>query len=325
MNEGNVPEGDRIYDLYTGVYEPQIIRIALALDVFSPLSTGSLTAKQVAQACKCEVTGIRHLLNYLASLSLMVKHAEEYSLSPEAATFLVRGEKAYTGDLIMNFSGPLPWESVQETIRSGQPRNIDLEIHFAQDAWIESYRAARIPSSLEMWAKAGMIPDRFTRLRILDLACGCAIKSMVLVRNSPNVELTCLDSPMVLEVARDLAERWGVTSQVSFMSANLLTADLGDALYDACLLGQVTHYLTQQQNNELYRRIHRALIPGGMLLLDVPMATAQPDEGSSFLSLILWANSGGRAYSFEEYQQWLIASGFKDVRKLSERLLSAGR
>jgi hypothetical protein len=323
MTDENVPEGDRIYDLYTGVYKPQIIRIALTLDVFSPLKNRRLNAEQLARICKCDVAGIQLLLDYLSSLSILILHGDEYSLSSEAATFLVRGEKAYTGDLITDFIGPNPWESIRESLLTGQSRNIDREIHFAQDAWIESYRAERIPSSLEMWSKAGIIPEKIQRLHVLDLACGCAIKSMVLLRKSTNVKLTCLDSPMVLEVARDLAERWCITSQVSFMPANLFTADLGDAAYDACLLGQVTHYLTQQHNIELYKRIYGALRSGGMLLLDVPMATAEPDEGSSFLSLILWANSGGRAYSFEEYQQWLIASGFKTVRKLSERLLSA--
>jgi hypothetical protein len=325
MSQENIPEGDRIYDLYTGVYKPQIIRIALILDVFSPLNNGPRKAEQVAQACHCEVVGIRHLLNYLASLNVLEKHDCEYSVTPEAATFLVRGKKAYTGDLIMNFVGPNPWESIQESIRSGRPRNVDLEIHFAQDAWIESYRVSRIPSSLEMWSKAGIEPEKFTNLRILDLACGCAIKSMVLVRESTNVELTCLDSPMVLQVARDLAERWGVLSQVRFTSDDLMTADLGDAQYNACLVGQITHYLTQGQNNSLFRRVQKALMLGGKLLLDVPMESSQLDESSSFLSLLLWANSGGRAYPFEKYRSWLKASGFTSIHHLSERLLSAVR
>src|SRR4030042_1496463 len=325
MDQNVIPEGDRIYDLYTGVYKPQIIRIALALDVFSPLSLGAAKAEEGAQACKCEVAGIRHLLDYLTSLNVLVKQDDEYSLSPESATFLVRGNKAYTGDLIMDFTGPTPWESIQGAIRSGQPHNFELEIHFAQDAWIESYRASRISSSLEMWTKAGFISERFAQLRLLDLACGCAIKSMVLVRNSPNVKLTCLDSPLVLEVVRDLAERWGISSQVRFMPDNLLSADLGEALYDACLIGQITHYLTEQQNNDLYKRIYRALIPKGVLLVDVPMATAQLNESSRFLSLLLWANSGGRAYTFEEYRSWLLASGFVTIHQLSERLLSADR
>lgn len=325
MNQKNNPEGDRIYDLYTGVYKPQIIRIALALDVFTPLNYGPRTVEQVAQACQCEVVGMRHLLNYLTSLNVLVKQDDEYSLTPEAATFLVRGNKAYTGDLIMNFVGPVPWESIQESIRSGRPRNVDLEIHFAQDAWIESYRASRIPSSLEMWSIAGINPERFIHMRILDLACGCAIKSMVLIRESTNVELTCLDTPRVLEVARDLAERWGILSQVRLLPGDLLSADLGEARYEVCLIGQVTHYLTQEQNEDLFRRVHKALVPGCVLLLDVPMEASQLDETSSFLSLLLWANSGGRAYTFEEYHSWLKASGFISTYQLSERLVSAVR
>ena len=323
MDHNDFPEGDRIYDLYTGVYKPQVMRIALALDVFTPLKTGPVKSELVAQASQCDVVGIRHLLDYLASLSILEKQDDEYSLSIEAATFLVRGEKAYTGNLMMDFIGSVPWESIQESIRSGQPKNIDLEIHFAQDAWIESYRALRIPSSMEMWTKVGIIPERSLRLRLLDLACGCAIKSMVLAHKSPNVKLTCLDTPLVLEAARDLAERWGVLSQVLFLPDNLLIADLGEAKFDICLLGQISHYLTMQQNYELFRRIHKALIPGGKLVLDVPMENAQPNESSSFLTLILWANSGGRAYTFDEYCSWLLKTGFTNIDLLSERLLSA--
>ena len=129
----------------------------------------------------------------------------------------------------------------------------------------------------------------------------------------------------MLDAARDLAERWGVLSQVRFLPDNLLTADLGEAKYDVCLLGQITHYLTTQQNYELFTRIYRALVPGGKLVLDVPMENTQLNESSSFLSLILWANSGGRAYTFDEYRSWLSNSGFITIHLLSERLLSAVR
>lgn len=318
-----IPEGDHIYDLFTPVYKPHLVGIALTLNVFSPLVHGPATAEAVALACHCNLDGIHHLLNYLASLNVLEKHGDEYSLSADAATFLVRENKAYAGNLIMDFTGLTPWESIQESIRSGNPRKFDLEIHFAQDAWIESYRQSRVAESLEMWSRAGITPGKFEHLHILDLACGCAIKSLVLLRESSNVELTCLDSPLVLQVARDLAERWRVMSRVRFLPADLLTADLGKEQYDAGLIGQITHYLTQKQNMHLYRRVHKALVPGGVLLLDVPMGTSQPDEASSFLSVVLWANSGGRAYTFEEYRSWLLAAGFKTVRQLSERLLSA--
>ena len=323
MGHNDLPEGDHIYDLYTGAYKPHIIRVALGLDVFSPLAAGPAKAEVVAQTYKCSVEGIRRLLDYLAGLKVLEKQNEEYSLSPDAANFLVRGRKAYAGDLIMHFSGTAPWDGMRDSIRDGQPRVMDQEIDFAQDAWIESYRAARIPSSVEMWAKAGIVVDKSTSLRVLDIACGCAIKSFVLAQKSPGVQVTCLDQPLVLESARDLAERWGVLSQVRWMPDNLLTVDLGEAQYDAWLLGQVSHYLTEQQNRDLFARICLALVPGGKLVLDVPMGTEQPNEDSSFLSLALWANSGGRAYAFEEYQSWLLEARFEVVHQLSLRLLMA--
>jgi len=138
MNHNDSPEGDRIYDLYTGIYKPQIIRVALLLDVFSPLAGGAANAGDVARACGCSAAGMGRLLDYLSGINILVKQGEEYSLSPEAATFLVRGTKAYAGDLIMDFISPAPWESLKESVHSGQPRVIDQEIHFAQDAWIES-------------------------------------------------------------------------------------------------------------------------------------------------------------------------------------------
>lgn len=323
MNLNSIPEGDHIYELYTGAYKPHIIRVALELDVFSKLDPKPADAEEIAKACACNITGMSRLLDYLASFNLLVKQDDKYSLSCDAYTFLVRGKKSYAGDLIMDFSGERPWERLRDSIRSGKPRKIDLEIHFAQDAWIESYRSLRIPSSLEMWAKAGIIPSKTFKLKLLDIACGCGIKSMVLVHESEKVELTCLDTPLVLEVGRDLAARWGISSRVQFIAADLLTANLGAQEYDYCLLGQITHYLTQPQNTDLFRRIHKALVVGGTLVLDVPMAVQPIDESSSFLSLILWANSGGRAYSFTEYQTLLTSVGFRGVDQLSERLLSA--
>lgn len=319
----NIPEGDHIYDLFTGAYKPHIIRIALELDVFSKLESAPAKASAIANACRSDITGMSRLLDYLTSLELLVKQEDEYSLSCDAATFLVRGKKSYAGNLLLDFSGCNPWNSVLDSIRSGKPCNIDLEIHFAQDAWIESYRSKRIHSSLEMWAKAGVIPSETLKLKVLDIASGCGIKSMVLVCQSENVALTCLDSPLVLAVGRDLATRWGISSRVQFLSDDLFTADLGEREYDCCLLGQITHYLTQQQNMDLFMRIHKALLPGGKLLLDVPMATTRLDEESSFLSLLLWANSGGHAYSFIEYQNYLTMAGFTSVIQLSERLLSS--
>jgi cyclopropane fatty-acyl-phospholipid synthase-like methyltransferase len=115
----------------------------------------------------------------------------------------------------------------------------------------------------------------------------------------------------------------GVESQVVFKPANLLDADFGENQFDAALSGQITHYLTKAQNASLFHRIYSGLSPNGVFVIDCPMATDEPAETTSFLTLVLWANSGGAAHSFEMYRAWLSDSGFRQIKQLSERWVVA--
>jgi cyclopropane fatty-acyl-phospholipid synthase-like methyltransferase len=137
------------------------------------------------------------------------------------------------------------------------------------------------------------------------------------------VQVTCLDSAEVLLVARDLADRMGVESQVTFEPADLLDADFGENQFHAALSGQITHYLTEAQNASLFHRIYSALLPNGVFVIDCPMATDEPAETTSFLTLVLWANSGGAAHSFEVYRAWLSDCDFRQIKQLSERWVVA--
>ena len=51
------PNPGLIYDLYTGMFRPQIVRLALQLDVFTPLADGPADAASVARACGCSKAG----------------------------------------------------------------------------------------------------------------------------------------------------------------------------------------------------------------------------------------------------------------------------
>ena len=62
----DLPNPDLIYDLFGGIFKPQFIRIAILLDVFTPLAHPS-TAEQIAQACHADSTGIKNLLDYFVA------------------------------------------------------------------------------------------------------------------------------------------------------------------------------------------------------------------------------------------------------------------
>jgi hypothetical protein len=91
---------DLVYGLFWGIFKPQFIRLALLLDVFTPLAAGATSAEQVAQSCHCDTFGIKHLLDHLCSLQVLECQGNIYTLTSTAATFLVKGRKAYVGDMV---------------------------------------------------------------------------------------------------------------------------------------------------------------------------------------------------------------------------------
>jgi SAM-dependent methyltransferase len=313
------PDPDFVYSLFTGVYKPQLVQIALTLDVFTPLASGPIDARAVAQACGCSPSGIRLLLDYLSTIGVLERHANNYALTPTTATFFVPQKQSYVGDLVLQRTTAETVEGYLGALRSGQPYYPIRP--WVQGAWLQSYGSSQ--PALEMWRLAGFEPGRTSRLRIIDLACGCAIKSLALAHAEPMIQINCVDSPEVLEVARDLARRLGILSQVVFVPEDILTIDLGEGQYDAALLGQVTHYFTPEQNIALFKRVHESLVPTGVLVIDVPMILDTSDEGGSFGSFFIWATSGGKAHSFAEYSSWLEVAGFKGVRQLGIEWLSA--
>lgn len=319
MSEPTAPDPNTIYDLVYGVFKPEIVRMALTLDVFTPLANGPLEAESIAQACGCDPIGLHALLDYLVSVKALEYQAGQYTLTPSAETFLVRGRQTYAGDLILAYTDPVMWNGFVQALRTGQPSRYE-EPH-AQDAWLESYSRTRISKGLEMWRAVGV--EGQSGLRILDVACGCAIKSFALAQTDPSIHVTCLDQPKVLEVARDLAERMNLTAQVTFAPEDLFTVDLGHDQYDIALLGQITQYLTPEQNIDLYRRVHAALSPQGTLVIDEPMIADRTAEWLNFLTLFMWCDSGGKIYLFDEYRVWLESAGFARVTQLSERWLMA--
>jgi C-methyltransferase len=317
------PNSDQIYGLYDGGFLGQFTRLALLLDVFTPLTSGPASSESVAAACNASASGVRALLNYLSSLQIIEyqPNTDTYALTSTASTFLVRGNRSYAGDWVLANTDPVLWDKVFQTLRSG--RSAEYTMPWAQDAWLESYSPSRIAFSLELWRTAGVEVDQNKPLHIIDLACGCGIKTLGFAQANHTVHVTCLDSPEVLEVARDLAKRLGVESQTHYTPGDLLTDNLGSERFDAALLGLITYILTPQQNADVFRRVFQALRPGGRLLIDAIMSTDQPAEWASRATMLMNTWNGGAAHSFPDYKAWLQQAGFSRVIQHNEQLLSA--
>ena len=318
------PDPDLVYGLFWGALKPQCARLALELGVFAALADGPRSAAEVGAAGGADPAGVALLLDYLVSLKILEGRDSLYALTPTAAHFLLPGRPAFGGDLVLDYAGPEFYPRLRAAVLSGQPAV--LKGDFVQDAWLESYSPRRPASALDLWRTVGVLPAPPRPVRVLDVACGCAIKTLTLAQAAPQVRVTGVDTPAVLAVAHDLARRLNVQDRVDFRAGDLHQFDFGQAACDVVLLGQITHYLCPDQNRALLARLARALSAEGVLVIDCPMPPeAGQTEATSLLSLFTWAEAGGRVHAFAQYQAWLAEAGFTRIVRHTERWLSAHR
>ena len=83
--------GDR---LNVGWWDPCAVAAAVELDVFTATASGKTTANEIASAARAK-EAMRRLLDALVALKYLARKGERYTLSPHAATYLVRGSELY--------------------------------------------------------------------------------------------------------------------------------------------------------------------------------------------------------------------------------------
>lgn len=332
-NTPQPPSLDVVNELEYGVYKATVLKTALELDVFSVLAQGHRTLSDIAGTTRCSERGIRALLDALCPMGLLARDGDDYALTPVSDAYLVRGKPTYYGDFSLQTQ--LAWETrgrAAEAVRTGAAVGGDFSNPETEGLWA----IGRAPAILnwpttaatagEMWGGLGIGRGTLPGLRILDVACGSAIKSLVLARADPGARVTALDLPKVLKVAAAVATAMGVSEQVTFMPGDVLYADLGSGLFDIVLFGSILYYFPLGQRTEILKRAFQALKGGGLLVINEAIADEARCQGEQALmaafQLLLFAPLS-QVYTFSEYRELLGKVGFVQVKQHNDQLVSA--
>jgi len=155
--------------------------------------------------------------------------------------------------------------------------------------------------------------------RLLDVGGGHGEYSVALCRKFPDLVAVLFDSPQTLAAGRKhvVAEKLG--QRITFQEGDFLAGDLPTG-FDAVLLFNIVHGFTAEQNMALFRKVRRALQPGGRVVVldqldkNIPMASLTAT--ARLLALSYYHVLGGRVYPFDEIAGWLEAAGFREVRRI---------
>jgi len=328
-NETTTPSLNILDELDWWGLKYTVVRLALELDIFTTIATGRCTLEEIAAAVCASKRGARILLDALCPLGFLRKSQGVYSLTPTAETFLVRGKPTYCVDLYVTC-----WrdrDRLIEAVNTGTA-TLDILSPAIEDMW-SSYTASdlltwpqRARTARERWTQVGITAETRQGLHILDVACGSGVGSFVLAQDDITTHVTALDLPKVLTIAAQVAEKMGIREQVTFLAGNLLDVEFPTMQFDVALFGAILYYFNPDDVTTVFRKAHRALKPNGLVVIRSIIADEErcQDETALLMAVELLHDSvNGEVYTFSEYKTFLEASGFTDVTRHSDYLISA--
>jgi 2-polyprenyl-3-methyl-5-hydroxy-6-metoxy-1,4-benzoquinol methylase len=225
-----------------------------------------------------------------------------------------------------------PFHKLSEVVRSGRT-TLPGEGTVSPDnpIWVTFARQMApliYPSALEVAETVAGEGE----LRVLDIAAGHGLFGILIAQRNPYAHVTALDWPGVLEVASENARKFGVAARHSLRPGDAFQVDLAGP-YDLVLVTNFFHHFDQPACEALMRRIHDALVPGGICVtLDfVPEPDrVSPPTPASFAMMMLGSTAAGDAYTFAEYESMFRNAGFvsskmRTLQKAPETLILSRR
>jgi ubiquinone/menaquinone biosynthesis C-methylase UbiE len=329
MTESEVPTPEILDTLDWEGLKYVAVKVALELDVFNIIAEGHSTVEDIASEAKASIRGMGILLNALCPMDFLTKSEDRYELTPVSETYLVRGKPAYSAGTYLAW-----WQSRErllECVRTGiTEQNIcdeDKQDLWAMYASQELVTWPQIADKAQrVWESIGIDRDTMPGLQILDVASGTGSKSFVLAQADPSARVTVIDFPKILQVSAQVAEKMGVSRQVSYLPGDMTKIEFPAGAFGLVCFGAILYYFNPEQVKEILGKAYQALCENGLLIIRTLIAD---EERCQSLAPLLGAvellhdAKYSHVYTFSEYKQLLEAVDFVDVTQPAENIIRA--
>lgn len=332
----DVPNRDVLDDISFSLYKAAVLKTAIELEIFTRIAEGHRTVPALSRIGGMTERGARILLDALCFIGMLSKQHTEYKLSPTAEAFLVKGKPSYFGDATL---GDFAWDArgqLSKIVRTGKAIMPAAFSDAVEPMWAGAAASSLVDWQKQsenagaLWDKLGITADNAKGLRVLDVACGAGVLSFTLAKRHPSVRITAMDRAMVLPFTKQIAEAMSVTAQATLIVSDALNLDVKAGAFDLVLFGNITSYLSPEQNVGMFRKAYEALAQNGRIIIYSPVADEDhkgPGEVPIAGIEMLLFSPDGDIYSFTEYRGMLEAVGFSEVTNHKDDwgLLSARR
>jgi SAM-dependent methyltransferase len=309
--------GNAALDRIRSFMQSRIILTAIELDLFTILDKEPLSADELARRVGADPRALRRLLDCLVITGMLGADGETYRLPPSAASLAAHHPRS-----VLPMARHLnhlwdKWSRLTDVIRTGRNPIAQEAVEKSDDS-LEAFIQAMhvVGRSLSEEIAESVELDSFECL--LDIGGATGSYTIAFLRRNPHLRAVLFDLERVIPMAEQRLRQDRLLERVTLQAGDFYVDDL-PAGCDVALLSAIIHQNSPSQNVDLFAKIHRALEPGGALLIRDHIMTddrRHPPGGAIFAINMLVGTAGGDTYTFHEVENWLRGCGFRDIELL---------
>lgn len=314
-----------LFDLCAGFVYSQVLQACVQLRLFDILADGPMTSAALSMRLGLPADRTQRLLLAAASLRLLTeRRGGRFGLGPLGAAMVgndaVSAMVLHHRELYADLNDPV-------ALLRGEADATGLSRYWAYSGNADAAKlegsevaayTALMAASQPLVADEVLAAYRIERHRcLLDVGGGDGSFLRAAGAQAPALQLMLFDLPPVAAQARAHASTAEFAGRFTAAGGDFLADPLPHGA-DIVSLVRVVHDHDDPAALEILRAVHRALPPGGTLLLAEPMAGTSGAEpiGDAYFGFYLMAMGRGRARTQHELFALLHQAGFIAARRL---------
>lgn len=295
----------------------RVIATAMDLDLFTHMGSRLWTPKSLARTLKASERGIEILLRNLKTAGLLTQRSTSYRAEKLGRTFLNRNSPDYQGAYLELVHRQWEdWARLTDSVRTGKPVESD-----GQDdpEYRRSFTWAMHQRSRRPAKEVAAQLDLTNAETLLDVGGGPGTYALEFLKNNSTLRAGIWDRQPALEVAREIAQPLRHGKRLSCYPGDLFENPV-PGTFDVMWVSNVLHIFSPAENKTLFKKLKRALNPGGRILIQDTFLMNKPGcdalETNLFAVTMLLFTPTGNTYDVRDVQQWLKTSGLKKTKCL---------
>lgn len=312
------PRPDTIWRLRTALYPSIALLAGIQLDLFTPLSDGPGTVEQVAESLGVNSDKLRALMYILVESGLLTVEGDQFSNTPEANHFLVKGNSSYLGAGYEAFAEQ--WNAVWETTESIRTGSAQAKVDYSDmsEEELESHYHSFHLTTLATGSRLLAEYDFSSSRRLIDVAGGTGGVAIAIAQARPHLRATVVDLPTVTPITQGFVSEADVADRVEVLAADVVNGTL-EGSFDVAVMSAFIPVISRDDAQRALKNVSQVMEPGSTMYI--------PDVGTLDNSRLappetvrqnLWfinVFDEGQARTEQERREWLTEAGFKDIHR----------